>query len=493
MIEQAPMTALAELSDTLAELRAELTAARQELDTTIQAWQSAIVSEKKDFQELYAAKSQEWATREKDWQEQRAAYEQKINELDSQFRTQLGVTEQNALQALNELDDSWQRDKLQWNQGAAERLRELESRQTNWVIEREKQEAFINDLQRTMESFKETVVDRLTETQTQQQLWVAERQSLVAALAEAQEQNFVVATTAIAVEEFKQNALHEQALLENALRRVQQQASDEHSAAEQTLIQTRQKSAEDEALLRQRLTELESSIRDMHVAQTQAINKATQDVHAAWEGDRAHWQAATALIEQEWATKEAEWRAEHQKRLAAFELLEKQYVAHQETERKAWSAERETLQKLVGEMANKVEDLEAAREAHEAQALQETRTAWDLDKQVWQQSLQHFHKQQLEKEAAWEDQRKHYEHVVAKLENDLAQLQNQLAQQEKAPTRRAPEQFLETTIESLEGQISVINELVKQMTLPAPTNGHASQLRRRSDLVEINDPTRVFR
>src|SRR5690242_5875335 len=116
MIEN-PSITLADLSTKLDELRSDLQAAQRAFDSSIQAWQASLAAEKKDFQDLYQAKQAQWETREKEWLDQRASYELKISQLDNHFRTQLGVTEQNALRALNDLDDSWQRDKLQWNLG----------------------------------------------------------------------------------------------------------------------------------------------------------------------------------------------------------------------------------------------------------------------------------------------------------------------------------------------------------------------------------------
>ena len=124
---------ISEASDTLAALdrkveglRSDLGNVQLELDQALEVWRSALISEKKEFEALLQAKESVWNEQESEWQHQRGAYEQKIQALESAFKAQLDASEQSALRALNELDDAWQRDKLQWTSDTSGRIKEQE-------------------------------------------------------------------------------------------------------------------------------------------------------------------------------------------------------------------------------------------------------------------------------------------------------------------------------------------------------------------------------
>ncbi|HVO32264.1 MAG TPA: hypothetical protein VMU17_00010, partial [Elusimicrobiota bacterium] len=177
-------TSLSELSAKLDRFRADLENLQRELEQSLQSWRASLVGERKDFQTLLQNQQAEWDAKERQWQEQRGAYDRQIGELDAHFRAQLGTAEQNALRALNELDDSWQRDKLKWNQGVAERIQELEGRQALWASERDKQAAFLNDLESQVSNFKEVVTDSLADRNSDEHNWAQERETLLRDLQE---------------------------------------------------------------------------------------------------------------------------------------------------------------------------------------------------------------------------------------------------------------------------------------------------------------------
>jgi len=139
----APLTSL---SETVERLRSDLENIQRELDQALEVWRSTLITEKKEFQAQLQNQQQTWNADDRQWQRQREAYEQKIQDLQKTFDDQIALTEQNALRALNELDDSWQRDKLHWQQESSRRIKELELLETHGAAERQKQESALQEL-----------------------------------------------------------------------------------------------------------------------------------------------------------------------------------------------------------------------------------------------------------------------------------------------------------------------------------------------------------
>lgn len=135
------------LNSSLERLRSDFENVQRELDQALGVWRQALITEKRDFQSTLQAKQRAWDEQEEQWQLQRRAYDEKILALQTTFQEQLTTTEQNALKALNELDDSWQRDKLLWSQDANRRIKELEMHETNNLVEIEKLQARIHELE----------------------------------------------------------------------------------------------------------------------------------------------------------------------------------------------------------------------------------------------------------------------------------------------------------------------------------------------------------
>jgi len=104
----------AEVSETIGNLHRDVEKLRQELGQALEVWQSTLASERAQFGELVKHKELAWTEQENQWARQSQAYEQRLEELKSEFEARLKATEQNAAQALSQLDDDWQRDKLDW-------------------------------------------------------------------------------------------------------------------------------------------------------------------------------------------------------------------------------------------------------------------------------------------------------------------------------------------------------------------------------------------
>jgi hypothetical protein len=139
MITEPPVpiasTVPAEISDTIGILHRDVEKLKVELGQALEVWQSTLVSERAQFSELLAHKELAWAEQESQWARQSQAYEQRLEELKLDFEARLKQTEQNAAQALAQLDDDWQRDKLEWGT------------RDQWVIERQALEEKIASLE----------------------------------------------------------------------------------------------------------------------------------------------------------------------------------------------------------------------------------------------------------------------------------------------------------------------------------------------------------
>jgi hypothetical protein len=113
----------AEISETIGNLHRDIEKLTLELTQAREVWQSTLASERAQFSELLKHKELAWAEQENQWARQSQAYEQRLEELKSDFEMRLKQTEQNASQALAQLDDDWQRDKLEWKNAAGPDVR----------------------------------------------------------------------------------------------------------------------------------------------------------------------------------------------------------------------------------------------------------------------------------------------------------------------------------------------------------------------------------
>jgi len=117
--ETAVLAVPAEISETIGTLHAEVETLRRELTQALDVWQSTLAVEKNRFNELLEHKELAWREQESQWAAQAQTYEDRLEGLKTDFESRLKQTEQNAVHALAELDDAWQRDKLAWTPAPA--------------------------------------------------------------------------------------------------------------------------------------------------------------------------------------------------------------------------------------------------------------------------------------------------------------------------------------------------------------------------------------
>jgi chromosome segregation ATPase len=167
--ESGESAALDELTQAIEQFRQELMGVQRELEQAADAWRSAVATEKEAFHTLLAFKQQAWDEQEAEWQLQRGGYEQKIRELEKFFTDHLQATEQNALKALNELDDSWQREKLSWQRSLSQQTQEWQEREASWRAERQEQALRIQALEQEIAQLQARLAEGEGEHQTHQQ------------------------------------------------------------------------------------------------------------------------------------------------------------------------------------------------------------------------------------------------------------------------------------------------------------------------------------
>jgi len=120
-----PVSAISPDVETVSKLHADVERLQRELGQALEVWQSTLATEKGRFEDLLQHKELAWQEQENQWAKQSRAYEERLEVLKSDFEARLKQTEQNAAHALAELDDDWQRDKLEWgpkSEGADQRL-----------------------------------------------------------------------------------------------------------------------------------------------------------------------------------------------------------------------------------------------------------------------------------------------------------------------------------------------------------------------------------
>src|ERR1700733_11040450 len=121
-----------EIFQNIESLHGEVDKLQRELSQALEVWQTTLADEKKNFDELLEHKELAWQEQASQWSRQSQAYEERMTELKFELESRLKQSEQNAARALAELDDAWQRDKLEWGpQARAEwptQRRELEAK-----------------------------------------------------------------------------------------------------------------------------------------------------------------------------------------------------------------------------------------------------------------------------------------------------------------------------------------------------------------------------
>jgi chromosome segregation ATPase len=134
-----------EIYQNIETLHGEVEKLQRELSQALEIWQSTLADEKKKFDDLVEHKELAWQEQDSQWARQSQAYEERLSELKFEFESRLKQTEQNASRALSELDDTWQRDKLEWGPAA----------QAEWPAERRELQAKVKSLEEELAGLKQ--------------------------------------------------------------------------------------------------------------------------------------------------------------------------------------------------------------------------------------------------------------------------------------------------------------------------------------------------
>jgi chromosome segregation ATPase len=116
----------------------------RELAQALAVWQTTLADENKKFDDLFEHKALASDEQNSQWARQTQTYEERLTELKVEFDSRLKQTDQNAIRALAELDDAWQRDKLEWGPNA----------QAEWPAERRELEAQVQSLQARLQELE---------------------------------------------------------------------------------------------------------------------------------------------------------------------------------------------------------------------------------------------------------------------------------------------------------------------------------------------------
>jgi hypothetical protein len=137
-----------EVFQNIESLNGQVESLQRELTQALDVWQTTIADEKTRFEDLLEHK--DLASQEQDgqWARQKDAFEERLSEIKSEFEMRLLQTEQNATRALSELDDAWQRDKLEWGPAA----------QATWPAERRELEDKIQYLEEELAQLRKEQV-----------------------------------------------------------------------------------------------------------------------------------------------------------------------------------------------------------------------------------------------------------------------------------------------------------------------------------------------
>jgi hypothetical protein len=126
-------------------LNAQVESLQRELRQALEVWQTTLAEEKKTFEALLERKELAFQEQDGQWTRQNQSYEERLSEMKAEFDVRLLQTEQNAARSLSDLDDAWQRDKLEWGPAA----------QSQWPDERRALEDKIQSLEAEIAQLKE--------------------------------------------------------------------------------------------------------------------------------------------------------------------------------------------------------------------------------------------------------------------------------------------------------------------------------------------------
>jgi hypothetical protein len=143
--EASPSVVPPEIFQNIDTLNGQVESLQRELTQALDVWQTTLADEKKKFEDLLEHKELASQEQEAQWGRQKEAFEERLFEIKSEFETRLLQTEQNATRSLSELDDAWQRDKLEWGPAA----------QATWPAERRQLEDKVQALEEELAQLKQ--------------------------------------------------------------------------------------------------------------------------------------------------------------------------------------------------------------------------------------------------------------------------------------------------------------------------------------------------
>lgn len=171
-----------EIFQNIESLHGEVEKLQRELTQALEVWQATLSDEKKKFDDLLEHKELAWQEQGSQWARQSQAYEERMTDLKFELESRLKQSEQNASRALAELDDAWQRDKLEWGPAA----------QSQWPAERREFETKVQFLEQQiaeMESAhaleREALQARIRELENRPEPAASRSDELVSACVEA--------------------------------------------------------------------------------------------------------------------------------------------------------------------------------------------------------------------------------------------------------------------------------------------------------------------
>ncbi len=134
-----------EVFENIHSLNGQVESLQRELTQALEVWQATLADEKKKFEELLERKELAFQEQNGQWARQNQAYEERLAEMKAEFETRLAQTEQNAARALSDLDDAWQRDKLEWGPAA----------QAEWPADRRELQEKVKALEEDLTQLKQ--------------------------------------------------------------------------------------------------------------------------------------------------------------------------------------------------------------------------------------------------------------------------------------------------------------------------------------------------
>jgi len=137
----------APIEDQFEKLDSELRDIQKELSQAMDVWRTTLLTEKEELKSSFETKYADWKKQGQSFERDRIAYEQKIQELQHFFEGKLKLAEQNAFQALQQMEATWKAEKEQLEKSSYTQTQENKMRLQILESEHQKQMALLQQLQ----------------------------------------------------------------------------------------------------------------------------------------------------------------------------------------------------------------------------------------------------------------------------------------------------------------------------------------------------------